>query len=138
MTVQYIASKRIKNDQQQALHQRLKFNLLGLKEFEQCHVLAHWIRQLFRNIIEKMPELPLASIFNHQSERNSSLSMLGELDVHSTHNTNSTALPEFLISELGNELLTWPEETLFSMDPFGAEYHEWPLANYFEPNPISP
>lgn len=33
----------------------MKYNILALKEFEQCHVLAHWIRELFVDALRELP-----------------------------------------------------------------------------------
>lgn len=49
MTVLCIHSRNLSLDKahRELLSQKLRFNLLGLKEFEQCHILARWIRKLF-------------------------------------------------------------------------------------------
>ncbi|EXJ89678.1 hypothetical protein A1O3_02745 [Capronia epimyces CBS 606.96] len=49
MTVQHVhcGNPALDGPERELLSQKLRFNLLGLKEFEQCHILARWIRQLF-------------------------------------------------------------------------------------------
>ncbi|OAP60418.1 hypothetical protein AYL99_05420 [Fonsecaea erecta] len=55
MTVQLIYSRRSNlRESQHLLDQQLRFNLLGLKEFEETYRLAHWIRELFLRAREKV------------------------------------------------------------------------------------
>lgn len=51
MTVQFVYSKRPDlGESQRRFLDQLRFELLGLKEFEDCHRLAHWIRKLFLRV----------------------------------------------------------------------------------------
>lgn len=53
MTTQYAESYSFDVSKSRLLSQELRINLLGLKQFEQCYILARWIRKLFTDILEK-------------------------------------------------------------------------------------
>ncbi|KAJ9632959.1 hypothetical protein H2204_007527 [Knufia peltigerae] len=54
MIVQFVYSRRpALGEARSVLGQQLRFNLLGLKEFEDCYSLAHWIRELFLRIRDR-------------------------------------------------------------------------------------
>lgn len=54
MTVQFIYSKRLDlGESRDRFLDQLRFELLGLKEFEDCHRLAHWIRKLFLRVRDR-------------------------------------------------------------------------------------
>jgi hypothetical protein len=59
MTAQYAESYSSDTSKSQLLSQKLRISLLGLKQFEQCYILARWIRKLFIDIFENS---------NHQSD----------------------------------------------------------------------
>ncbi|KAH8879527.1 hypothetical protein GQ53DRAFT_854621, partial [Thozetella sp. PMI_491] len=53
MTAQYTQSRssNLSAEQRNTLLQSVKYKLLALKDFESCHVLANWIRQLFMSAL---------------------------------------------------------------------------------------
>ncbi|KAM6512095.1 hypothetical protein FALCPG4_017078 [Fusarium falciforme] len=55
MTAQYTQSRSasLTDAQRQSLQQSVKYKLLALKEFQDCHVMSKWIRQLFRDAFEQ-------------------------------------------------------------------------------------
>lgn len=55
MTAQYTQARsaNLSEVQRTALMQSVKYKMLALKEFEDCHVLAKWIRHLFTNAMCK-------------------------------------------------------------------------------------
>lgn len=62
MTVLYMHSRNLSLDKarRELLSHQFRFNLLGLKEFEQCHMLARWIRKLFLLVRDRSGPMPAA------------------------------------------------------------------------------
>lgn len=55
MTVQYVGahSPNINPDRKSLLSQQLRSNLLNLRQFEKCFIVARWIRNLFEDAISR-------------------------------------------------------------------------------------
>lgn len=55
MTIQYISSRssHAHPDQKSLLIQKLRSNLISLRQFEECYVLARWIRNLFEDTLTR-------------------------------------------------------------------------------------
>lgn len=51
--IAHVAECGVSGPQRLRLSQKLRPNLLALKQLEQCYMLAHWIRGLFMDIIER-------------------------------------------------------------------------------------
>lgn len=52
MMAQYRGSRSCNDYKSQLLSQQLKSNLLSLRQFEQCYILARWIQNLFKDILQ--------------------------------------------------------------------------------------
>lgn len=53
MTIQYASSCSSDASQRQLLLQKLRSNLISLRQFEECYVLARWIRNLFKGTMSQ-------------------------------------------------------------------------------------
>lgn len=55
MTVQYVSahSSNINADRKSLLSQQLRSNLLNLRQFEKCFIVARWIRNLFEGAMSQ-------------------------------------------------------------------------------------
>jgi hypothetical protein len=60
MIAQYVDSQCSNGYKSQLSFQKLRSNLLSLRQFEQCYTLARWIRNLFKDIIERQGRPPTA------------------------------------------------------------------------------
>jgi hypothetical protein len=58
MTAQYIGSHTSNTYKSQLLFQKLRSNILSLRQFEQCYILARWIRNLFKDMIDRPRRRP--------------------------------------------------------------------------------
>ena len=61
MTAQYVGSHTSDTYKSQLLYQKLRSNLLSLRQFENCYILARWIRNLFKDIIDSPRKRPVPS-----------------------------------------------------------------------------
>ena len=59
MTAQCFGLQSYNTYKSQLAFQKLRSNILSLRQFEQCYILARWIRNLFKNIIERPRRAPL-------------------------------------------------------------------------------
>lgn len=87
MTVQYIGSHSSNTYKSQLLYQKLRSNMLSLRQFEECYILARWVRNLFKDIIERPrkpnPNTTTATVGNQN------------LDQSSSHNIMDTQVANF-------------------------------------------
>ena len=58
MTAQYVDSQCSNTYKSQLSFQKLRSNLLSLRQFERCYILARWIRHIFKDIIERPQRAP--------------------------------------------------------------------------------
>ncbi|OQU98289.1 Fungal specific transcription factor domain-containing protein [Cladophialophora immunda] len=121
MTAQ-VAECGVSGRNRQQLSQKLRPTLLSLKQFEQCYVLARWIRNMFMDIINRPSrpsnETTRTSEIPRIDSRMNELQPLAERDLHSLAQTNMT------ISDSGTVPAT---ETLY---PFSEERASHNIASH--------
>jgi hypothetical protein len=61
MIVQYVGSRSSHVDQRSLLLQKLRSNLINLRQFEDCYILARWIRNLFEDTVTQQWRSPSPS-----------------------------------------------------------------------------
>lgn len=93
--------------QRQSLLQSVKYKLLALKEFEECYIMAKWIRQLFLDVFD-------------QQKCNSGLAPAPDDGTNESNRMTNSSLRSITEFEKGTPSF-WPPETGRELLPEGLE-----------------